>query len=162
MFTTILVPLDGSEFADRALETAGELARLSDAAITLLSVMESGGSPPARGSDPAEDGRAAWAGYLEERAAALRAQGVPEVTTDLRAGDPARHIVEAAREAQADVIVMSTEGLGSRGQYALGSVALKVLMTAPCPVFMVRINRPEPPRNADEERWQEEGGGHVG
>jgi hypothetical protein len=35
-------------------------------------------------------------------------------------------------------------------------------MTAPCPVFMVRINRPEPPRNADEERWQEEGGGHVG
>lgn len=162
MFRTILVPLDGSEFAERALETAGDLARLSGAALELLSVIESAGSPPARSAEPAEDGHTAWAGYLEERASALRGAGVAEVTTDLRAGDPARHIVEAARETQADVIVMSTEGLGSEGQYALGSVALKVLMTAPCPVFMVRINRPEPPRNAEEERWQEEGGGHVG
>jgi nucleotide-binding universal stress UspA family protein len=36
---------------------------------------------------------------------------------------------------------MSTHGLVATGHYAVGSVALKVLMTAECPVFMGRILR---------------------
>jgi hypothetical protein len=57
---------------------------------------------------------------------------------------------------------MSTQGLGADDRYGLGSVALQVLMTAHCPVFMTRINRPEPPRTLAEERWQGEGGANVG
>jgi nucleotide-binding universal stress UspA family protein len=100
--------------------------------------------------------------YLEEKAQALREAGVAQVAAHVRTGQPAAVITEVARELHADLIIMSTQGLGADGRYTVGSVALKVLMTAPCPIFMVRINKPEPPKNPEEERWQWEGGANVG
>ena len=131
--------------------------------MNLLAVVPtvSSASAPAATELNENRGKAALA-YLEENAKALRGAGVSDVTTLVRVGDPARLITEVARELGADLIVMSTQGLGADGRYALGSVALKVLMTAPCPVFLVRINKPEPPRSAAEERWQGEGGANVG
>lgn len=77
--------------------------------------------------------------YLAEQMSRLRASGLTSVDAEVRYGDTATCIVDAAREAGSDLIAMSTHGLGASGRYALGSVAFKVLMTAPCPVFMVRI-----------------------
>ncbi len=48
-------------------------------------------------------------------------------------------IVQYAREHDIDLVVMSTHGIGAKGGYAMGSVALKVLQTAPCPVLLRRI-----------------------
>lgn len=134
---------------------------MSGGAITLLSVIEAAQSPFRPSPSPGEEDRAPWLAYLQERAAEVRAAGVAGVTLAVRSGNPASVITDAARDAHAEVIVMSTEGLGSGGRYALGSVALRVLMTAPCPVFMVRIIRPDPPQSTDEERWQSEGGRNV-
>lgn len=163
MFTQILVPLDGSEYAERALVYARDLATNAGARVSLVSVLTAVKSPVGPAPDEPEEHRGRpWLTYLEERAEAVRGEGVAEVSTQVRFGEPARMITELARELHADLIVMSTEGLGADGRYALGSVALKVLMTAPCPVLMVRINRPESPRTPAEERWQTEGGANVG
>lgn len=163
MFTQILVPLDGSAYGERALLYAQDLAAIAGARVSLVAVVVSVDSPIVPVPEQPEEHRGrAWLAYLEEKAQALRDAGVSEVAPYVRFGEPARQITELAREQDADLIVMSTEGLGADGRYALGSVALKVLMTAPCPVFMVRINRPQPPRTPAEERWQAEGGANVG
>jgi nucleotide-binding universal stress UspA family protein len=163
MFNQILVPLDGSEYGERALAYAREVAQIAGARVSLLSVIVTATSPvmPEVLEPEGERGRR-WLAYLDEQAQGLRDEGVESVTTYVRFGEPARMITDLAREEQADLIVMSTEGLGADGRYALGSIALKVLMTAPCPVFMVRINRPVPPTGVAEERWQAEGGRNVG
>ncbi|MSQ35700.1 MAG: universal stress protein [Dehalococcoidia bacterium] len=77
--------------------------------------------------------------YLQERVRELRARGLASVETMVRTGETADCITDVTREQGVDLIAMSTHGLGASGRYALGSVALKVLMTAPCPVFMARI-----------------------
>lgn len=158
MFRQILTTLDGSEYAERALNYTRDLARIADAHVKLLMVVSA--TDPSNATNDSR-GRAALA-YLEREAIILREAGISEVETQVMFGEPAQLITEAAREQQADLIVMSTQGLGADGRYAVGSVALQVLMTAPCPVFLVRINKPEPPRTAAEERWQAEGGRNVG
>ncbi len=163
MFAQILVTLDGSEDAERALNYVRALATIEHAQVVLLTIVPAARSAGALAEAAPDERRGAVAlAYLEERANALHSTGVTDVTTQVRFGEPARLIVEAARGLAADLIVMSTQGLGADGSYSLGGVALKVLMSAPCPVFLVRINKPEPPRSGAEERWQAEGGANVG
>ena len=163
MFTQILTTLDGSEYGERALGYARDLALPAGARIALLTVVPTGTSPLETADAEATRTRSARAlAYLEERAQVLREAGVVEVAAEVRTGQPAAVITEVARELHADLIVMSTQGLGADGRYTVGSVALKVLMTAHCPIFMVRINKPEPPKDVEEERWQGEGGANVG
>ena len=138
MFTRILVPLDESPYSERALTYAEGILAPSQGKLTLLTVVH----PPPTGTDPisrvqAERPQRAKQ-YLEEQAAALRGRGV-DVHAEVTEGDTSERILERAAQENVEVIVMSTHGLGASGRYAVGSVALKVLMTAPCPVFMIRI-----------------------
>jgi len=168
MFQQIVVTLDGSEYSERALPYVQRLARLTGARVRVVSVALPSDPPsvPPAGT-PSEDRRQRWLSYLQSHVDFLRGDGI-EVTADVRSGDePAAVITQFAREVGADLIVLSTEGLGKQSlgaedPFGLGSVAASVLATASCPVFVVRINRPEPPRTLAEERWQDEGGANVG
>lgn len=163
MFKHLLVPLDGSAYGERALRYAEELATVTSAEVSLLTVVVPvAARATIAPTEPVAYSSGRWRVYLDEVAASLREAGLLNVTADVRAGEPAEVITSVARDDGVDLIVMSTEGLGASGQYALGSIALKVLMTAPCPVLMVRINRPELPRGTAEERWQTEGGANTG
>lgn len=162
MFKHILVTLDGSPYSERALSYVTDLATLAQARVTLLMVASEDPSPlhPAATAD---DARAkVYHTYLDGHVERLRAAGIKDVDADVRSGLPARTIADVARELQVDLIAMSTQGVGAETDQGLGSVASKVLMLAPCPVFMVRIHRPAPPRGPAEERWQAEGGANVG
>ncbi len=162
MFRQILVTLDGSSYGERVLPYIGDLAAPMQAKVTLLAVIQVDLVPAMEDERPPDPRRIEGARkYLEERADELRESGV-QVETDVRSGSPSRMIVEAARELGADLIAMSTQGLGAETEQGLGGTASKVLMTSPCPVFMVRIQRPAPPRGPAEERWQGEGGANVG
>jgi len=55
-----------------------------------------------------------------------------------RAGDPVRQIVSYAAETSADLVVLGTHGRGPVAQVLMGSVAERVVRTAPCPVLTVR------------------------
>ena len=61
-----------------------------------------------------------------------------KASTLLLEGDPAREISRAARSKRADFIVVGTHGRGGLTKFFLGSVAEKIVATAPCPVVTVR------------------------
>jgi nucleotide-binding universal stress UspA family protein len=140
VFTRILVPLDGSEYAERAVEPALSLAEKYGASITLLTVMLR--FPESKLQVPIVDQRSEEHGqrYLADiRAIKLGTAAVP-VALVTKHGTPAESIVECALESQADLIVMSTHGTtGTR--YTLGSTAWKLLQDAPCPVLLLPIPR---------------------
>ena len=130
----ILVPHDGSEPAETALETAVGFAHLCHAAIALVRVV----APPVIGdvltalsSEALDrfgvDEMAAEAKReLDRRAERLRAAGVTATATVLVNANPARAILEHLTESDPDLIAMGTHGRGL-SRLCVGSVADKVL-----------------------------------
>lgn len=163
MFQRILVTLDGSAYGERVLDYVPDLARIAGAHVTLLTVLPEEPTPlGSSGREASEERMTPFRTYMSGIADRLAAEGLEEVQVELRSGSPARTIVQTARELQADLIAMSTQGLGAEQEQGLGGVAAKVLASASCPVFMVRISRPLPPQTSAEQRWQSEGGANVG
>lgn len=137
----ILVPIDFSDCARKALQYALPLAKEHQAAITLLYVV-----PPAyssgeySGIDYAQLEASLKDGGAKELAKLAEDELCGEVQTNtlVRVGAPAREIVETARSLPADLIVISTHGRTGLKHVLLGSVAEHVVQRAPCPVFVVR------------------------
>lgn len=161
MYDRIVIPLDGSHLAERALPPAEELARLTGAALhlvravdaTQLSLQGYGVYPMAlQGGAPellAEEERAAR-NYLDRMAARLTKRGL-SAATDLLEGFAPREIVGMTRAG--DLIVMATHGRGGMARWFLGSVAEDVIRRASVPVLLIRApstaapgehSRPEP------------------
>lgn len=124
----ILVPLDGSSLAEKALPTAIALARTSAATVCL--VMVDDGKNVAEKRDEAETYFAATARSLVESEQATCHHTV--------SGDAAKEIVEIAREEEVDLIVMATHGRSGIARTALGSVTDAVIRNAHAPVFVTR------------------------
>jgi nucleotide-binding universal stress UspA family protein len=136
MLSTILVPLDGSALAERALPFAERLAGRSSAKVVLLRAAQAWTIP---GSDPAEHQLKALhesEAYLERLADGLSERGISVEVASLY-GNPARAILDAAHTRQADLIVMATHGRGGLRRWAYGSIADQVLRQAEKPVLLV-------------------------
>ena len=140
-FDKILVPLDGSLFAEAALPKAVELIRNSDEATLIL--LRAARATVCPGVDPSDAQvtvvREAEE-YLETVAARLREDGVPGVRTSVWYGAAAPAILEAARIANPDLIMMSTHGRSGIGRLVVGSVAESVLRGTRTPIFLIRIH----------------------
>jgi nucleotide-binding universal stress UspA family protein len=140
---TILVPLDGSPLAERALPEAVELARQRGARLLLLRAAEAhvplGADPTQAQVRVVQEAEA----YLASVKAQLAATGIPDVETSVWYGPPASAIVEAARLRGADLIVMTTHGRSGLGRLILGSVAESVLRGTTTPILLLRV--PEAP-----------------
>jgi|SRR5579884_4307451 len=136
----ILVPHDFSDTADRALAYALALAEKLAARVTIVHAYEvpTYGYPegPALSLEMASEIERAAKGALENVAARARKPGV-EIDTSLRHGPSWSEIDAAAKELDADLIVMGTHGRRGVARALLGSVAEKVVRTAPCPVLTV-------------------------
>ncbi len=138
---TVLHATDFSDGADQARREAMRLARLLGADLLLLHVVEDialAADLPLPELDRVYEAQAAWADReLAARAAEAAAAGIPTRTMVLR-GAPAPAVVRAAEENRATLIVMGTRGRGGVRRLLLGSVAERVVRTAPCPVLTVR------------------------
>jgi nucleotide-binding universal stress UspA family protein len=150
----ILVPLDGSALAEQALMKALELAEGSEPAFLLLRAAEASTWP---GVDPTDEQiRVVHEAeqYLDAVRARLTARGFRNVDTSVWYGPPASAIVEAARVANADLVVMTTHGRSGLGRLILGSVAEAVLRGTSTPILLLRAaGAPvEPPVGVAEER----------
>jgi nucleotide-binding universal stress UspA family protein len=144
-FRHVMVPLDGSDLAEQALEPALQLGRLMEARFTLLRVVK-----PVVMLDPdvrwpamtdtnetltrqmLDEAQA----YLDRIAERLRGQGLTVQTRTVLHMYPADAILEEAREA--DVIGLATHGRGGLGRLLLGSVADKVLRGGTTPMLVCR------------------------
>jgi len=139
----IVHPTDFSVEAEAAEQEAVRLARRLDAELVLVHVAT---ETPLYGEQVFAmpdvkriyEAQARWAEKrLAERAAALTHEGVP-TRWRRRVGVVHAEIGTVAREEAADYIVIGTHGRGGLDRVMLGSVAERVVRTAPCPVITVR------------------------
>jgi nucleotide-binding universal stress UspA family protein len=140
----ILVPLDGSDFAEKALAPAAELAVLFGAELLLFRVVV---PAPVLVPDESASLRSAMEGpvlenlslqarsYLDRTARRLRTD---RLQVDVRVAvnvSPAAAVLEAAP--LTDLIALTTHGIGKVARFFLGSVADKVVRGSLCPVLVV-------------------------
>jgi nucleotide-binding universal stress UspA family protein len=142
--TRILCPTDFSAPAERALEAGAELALHFQAELVLFHVVAALPSLPpsmAGSSASVEELRAGIGAEGVRALEALRAARVPaEVAcrVEVREGDAAEEIVHAAEELGVSLIAIATHGRTGWRHFVSGSVAEKVVRTAPCPVLAFR------------------------
>jgi nucleotide-binding universal stress UspA family protein len=140
----ILVPLDGTAFAERALPLAERLARPAGASLVLVRVdtpvsavtgLDVVAAPLVLNAD---DVRRADAAYLAGVAERLRAAG-GEVRTAVLDGDVAGALRDACAREGVDLIVMTSHARGGLARLLLGSTAERVLHDGPgVPVLVAR------------------------
>jgi nucleotide-binding universal stress UspA family protein len=154
MFETVIVPLDGSELAEAAIEPAREIAEKFGSTLLLVRAIDPVGhliatQPPGVFESPAsaetnvelleqvvDAERHEATKYLE--AVHARLGGKAEaIVIEHQAGDA---IVEAAKEKNADMVVMSSHGRGGLGRVIFGSVADHVLQHCHVPVLLIRLH----------------------
>ena len=153
MFDDILVPLDGSELSERALPMAQNLAQSSEATVHLIHMVsrehELGAGRGIESVQAAElemdmarrltesqihRGRS----YLEQRGSQLSDAGIKiETEFTVKAGEPARNIIDYVKEHSISLVVMSTHGHGGVRRLLVGSVTDRVIRSCEVPVLVV-------------------------
>ncbi|NTV36502.1 MAG: universal stress protein [Anaerolineaceae bacterium] len=165
MFNRILVPLDGSTLAERAIPHAEQFARIFGSSIILLQVLD----PTSYHENPKPVDPLSWQirkteadMYMSGVAKRIR-QDLRENKTDgktapnrvrtekksrveyfIREGKPADNIVNFAQTEEIDLLVISTHGSGGLTRWNISSVTQKVVNLVYLPVLIVRAyNQPE-------------------
>jgi len=143
MYRSILVPLDGSAFAEQALPLAVSIARRANATLQLAHVdlvpapmfvqarnnMESTYDPQVKERTTA---------YLDDVVWRLSSRAPVPVETALLEGSVTEALEEHVALKGVDLVVMTTHGRGMLTRSLLGSVADKLLRHLPVPVLLVR------------------------
>ena len=151
-YSSILVPLDGSEYSKRALDEAIEISKRLDSEIKLLTVVTAPAVSPTKialsgvvhgkGATKAIDAYVKKAlgeanGLMQECAAYCQNKGV-KASYKVTAENPAKAILDYAKRSNSDIIVMGSQGLrGIKKIKVLGSVSRQILENASCPVMIV-------------------------
>jgi nucleotide-binding universal stress UspA family protein len=137
----ILVPIDFSECARKALQYAIPFAKEHNASLTLAYVAvptSYAGFEYGRSDYGYEADLRAGAEKELAKLVADEVRGEVNAESLVRSGSPVLEIVEIAKEIGADLIVISTHGRTGLKHVLLGSVAELVVRQAPCPVLVVR------------------------
>jgi nucleotide-binding universal stress UspA family protein len=144
MFKDILLPTDGSQGVEEAINCAIAIAKKFDSRIHVLYVIE----PPRFGDlgltvtlgQLVESLQEAGREIVSRTARSIRDMGVVAVEEVIREGHPAEEIVTYAREKGIDLIAMGTHGRRGINRLLLGSIAEEVARTADMPVLIVRMS----------------------
>jgi nucleotide-binding universal stress UspA family protein len=144
MFRRFLIPLDGSELAERALEPASALTDAVGGELLLLSVLvpefvvaKSGTLSIYWFAQAMTRSRQKISVHLETVQRHLAHSGHRARRIVLE-GDPASTIVDTAAEEGVDLIVMSTHGRTGLRRWVYGSVTEKILSGAHCAMMIIR------------------------
>ena len=144
MYHSILVPLDGSQFAEQALPPALSIANRAGATLEVVQVhvLYAFQEPACSWSpfDPTEDAlfKEHEQAYLDAVVRRLEKTASVPVTSALMGGLIVDGILERARTKPADLIVMTTHGRGRISRFWLGSVAVELVRHGPTPILLVR------------------------
>lgn len=167
----ILLAVDGSAPAERAAALVASMPLGDDDRLRVLSVAPARGevfgsvwgAPIPPDADDVEaaviEGHRAAIARAEEEIRATR--GALEIEPVLLRGRPASVIVDQARAADADLIVLGHRGLGTWQSRMLGSVSAEVVDHAPCPVLVVRDDQLGPVVLADDGSLDAHAAGEV-
>lgn len=156
MYKKILVPLDGGELAERAIQQAEEIGQATKAEVILFQVTQNpirtvpiaaGQTEVTKATQNVTDRSG---GYLEKMASPLKAKGI-KVRCDVEVGEPTGRILGKAHNEDADLIVMSTHFEGEVHKLVTGSIAEKVLLGTKRPVLLVKPERVAIAHHVDEQ-----------
>jgi nucleotide-binding universal stress UspA family protein len=148
MFRNILVAIDGSAHATRALEEAADIAVAMNARVTLLASVPDPSPWIASGAYAAptlldslsEAAEREYDSMLLEAVGSLP-EGLPAERV-LAHGAPGPNIVKRVHEGNHDLVVMGSRGRGNLRSLMLGSVSHHVLHASPVPVLVVHADEP--------------------
>jgi nucleotide-binding universal stress UspA family protein len=147
LFERIVVGTDGSDTAAEAVRQAIEIARLSGAALEIVSAYEPVPQERLREEAQAVPGDIAHefgpredVAVVLEAASGRAAQENVKVNTHSREGEPADAILDVAEELNADLIVVGNKGMTGARRFLLGSVPNKISHHAPCGVLIARTS----------------------
>lgn len=157
MFKRILVPLDGSGLAERALPVAAHLARASGGSITLVRVVST--APASLPSAPARPNLVQTVNASDQLLASSYLEGVQAmdilkgiyVKAEVAVGLIAPLILSLAESSLSDIIVMSSHGFTGVTHWMMGSVAEKVARYANIPVLILRESIPSRQPHYEDE-----------
>ena len=134
MYSSILVPLDGSGFSGQILPYVRLLAGASRCAVELLHIRDGAARPPfTLGAQPID-------AYLKEVAAKYL---TGDVRITILEGDPAEAIISRAKANRDCAVAMTTHGLSGLRRWLLGSIAHKVAQGAENPLLLIRPQESE-------------------
>ncbi len=151
MFHNILVAVDGSAHADRALEEAIDLARADNAKLTVMACVPDPSAWVVTGAyaggvnfdELTEDAEREYGGMLEDAITAIP-DDLP-VTKLLVHGRAANRILEQVHEGVHDLVVMGSRGRGEVRSLLLGSVSHEVLNASPAAVLIIHADSGDGP-----------------
>jgi nucleotide-binding universal stress UspA family protein len=141
----VVIPLDGSEAAEVAIATAESFLQSDKTTVELLLVLQEP-MPMATSYLPhavAEGGllearKEKARNYLAEIQGRLQEKGFTAEARVISAGDAGHGILQHLERSGADMVSLATRGRGGAARLVLGSVADKVIRTAPVPVLVSR------------------------
>lgn len=142
-YKNILCPLSGSEFSEKALETAAYISKLSGARLILLHVVEKWyrSEPLTTDSTEWKDIHEQWLNegrqILSKHVNRLKEIGVKEVETILEEGDAPHEIIATSRERNVDLLVIASHKHSAVGHLFAGSYMDKIIDHIRCPVVWV-------------------------
>ncbi len=139
-YREVLVPLDGSAFAEQALPYAEAVARLTGARLVLVRAHEVPLAFDGLALEPQwdEEARERSREYLGRVADVVASRAHVPVSTRLLVGRPALMLERCAREERVDLVVMSTHGRTGLQRAWLGSVADELVRSLEIPILLVR------------------------
>ena len=169
MFNRILVPLDGSKLAERAIPHAEEFARIFGSSIILLQILD----PTSYHENPNPVDPLSWqirkteadmymngitAQILEdlgESSPQIRGTAKKNVRVEysIREGKTAENIVNFAHIENIDLLVISSHGSGGLSRWNISSVTQKVINLIYLPVLIVRTYH-QPPTAANRVHYR--------
>ena len=143
MFTKIMWATDRSPTTERVLPLAKELAAGSGAKLIITHIEKITTVAPGNPSSWTASRR--WTPTCATWWTSWSAKGSMQNSWKRRSvkGSAAHKLVELARDAGADLILLSSHGKGSLAGVSLGSIALDLLKIAPCPVLVVPWMHPD-------------------
>lgn len=141
-YGSIVVGTDGSPTAERAVLQASTMAAAEGARVVIVTAYVPTGTSPADAAGVPDDIRFVLSDRVQAEELAERGRqiakeaGVGKVVVQAISGDPASVLLEAAKDFDADLIVVGSKGLTSHAHFILGSVASSVAHHAPCDVLV--------------------------
>lgn len=144
--TKILVPTDFSEYSDRALKQALDIAKQYHAKVFLLhvvrdeiQVMNMDFVIPGETLQQMSESRLAWAKEsLQKELNKFPESKEAEINTNVRQGVPYEEILKEGKEQGIDLIVIASLGRTGIARYLIGSVSRNVLKGSVCPVLLTK------------------------
>ncbi|MBM3119764.1 MAG: universal stress protein [Chloroflexi bacterium] len=135
VYRRVLVPLDGSELAERAIPYAKTIAKTKGSELILFTVSIAS----------VEQLDRPMKAYLELNVKELQSQGI-KASTAIAYGSVADEIVSFADKSKIDLVIISTHGYSGIKRWVLGSVARKVLYGTCAHVLLIKSKAPKAPQ----------------